>query len=510
MMASTATPAVTGPDQVGQPQLKRNTVDWRHVAILSVAGCGPAATIALNIPFMGQFAGAALVLAFVLIWPAVLILVNSFAEFARRLPTAGGLYTWNARAWGSSIGFVYGWTFMGAYLLVAAGGFTIFGGFMSEYLQSQFSLDVPWWIFTVAGLVYVAVLGLLGIVQTLHATLALLTFEVVLLIGLAIWMLLSVGPGEWSTVPFRPSAIQSGGASALGLAMTFAVLSHVGIEEGATLGEEAKQPKRNIPKGLWATAILVPTFYVFVSYALVQGYGVADIQGAFAEDAVPIQTVAEKYWGAFGLAIIVFAAALSILAFAQTSFNAGCRVVYTLGRERVLSSWLAGVSHRGTPHTAIFAMVAACLVMSVPFAIAVGPFETWGYYGFLIGIAFLVSYVVTNLALIRWTRRIGEFRLMRHGILPAVGAAIMCYPLYRSVFPLQDGIYGALPFVYLGWIALGTVLLFHARRRRPEMVERIGSALAAAEADEVASHLHAHEHEGGVAPVTAPAPSTLT
>ncbi len=381
---------------------------------------------------------------------------------------------------------------------------------MSEYLQSQFSLDVPWWIFTVGGLGYVAILGLLGIVQTLHATLAMLAFEVVLLIGLAIWMLVTVGPGEWSTTPFRPSAIQSGGASALGLAMTFAVLSHVGIEEGATLGEETKKPKHNIPKGLWVTAILVPTFYVFVSYALVQGYGVADIQGAFAKDAVPIQTVAEKYWGAFGLAIIVFAAGVSILAFAQTSFNAGCRVVYTLGRERVLSAWLGGVSHRGTPHKAIIAMVVACLVMSIPFAVAVGPFETWGYYGFLIGIAFLVSYVVTNLALIRWTRGNGEFRLFRHGVLPALGAAILCYPLYRSVFPLQDGIYGALPFVYLGWIALGTVLLFHARKRRPEMVERIGSALAAAEADEVASHLHADEHEGGVAPVAAPAPSTLT
>lgn len=153
-------------------------------------------------------------------------------------------------------------------------------------------------------------------------------------------------------------------------------------------------------------------------------------------------------------------------------------------------------------------MVAACLVMSVPFAIAVGPFETWGYYGFLIGIAFLVSYIVTNLALIRWTRRSGDFRPLRHGILPAVGAAIMCYPLYRSVFPLQDGIYGALPFVYLGWIALGVVLLFQARARRPEMVERIGSALAAAEADEVASHLHPDEHMGE--PESEAAPTTVT
>lgn len=492
-LSSTANGAASCPEQPAPAQLKRNTVDWKHVAILSVAGCGPAATIALNIPFMGQFAGAALVLAFVLIWPAILMLVNTFAEFAKRLPTAGGLYTWNARGWGSNVGFVYGWTFMGAYLLVAAGGFTIFGGFMNEYLNSQFSLDVPWWIFTFAAIGYVAILGVLGIVQTLHATLALLLFEAVLLIALAIWMLISVGPGEWSTEPFRPSAIESGGLSALGLAMTYGVLSHVGIEEGATLGEEAKEPKRNIPRGLWVTAVLVPTFYVFVSYALVQGYGADSIQAAFGEDAVPIQTVAEQYWGSIGLAVIVFAAAMSILAFAQTSFSAGCRVVYTLGRERVLHPWLGIVSGRGTPRNAIVAMVVACLLMSVPFAIAVGPFETWGYYGFLIGIAFLVSYIVTNIALVRWTRRSGEFSWFRHALLPLLCAAIFCYPLYRSVVPLQDGIYGALPFVYLGWIALGVVALMQARARRPEMVERIGSALAAAEEEAVAAPLHADE-----------------
>lgn len=488
-MAMTEQAVEPGGVTVDAPQLKRNTVDWRHVAILSVAGCGPAATIALNIPFMGQFAGAALVLAFIVIWPAILVLVNTFAEFAKRLPTAGGLYTWNARAWGPSVGFVYGWTFMGAYLLVAAGGFTIFGGFMSEYLQGQFSLNVPWWIFTVGGMAYVAVLGILGIVQTLHATLALLAFEILLLLGLAVWMLVSVGPGEWTATPFKPSAIESGGLSALGLAMTFAVLSHVGIEEGATLGEETKRPKHNIPKGLWVTAIVVPTFYVFVAYALVQGYGTTDIQGAFTTDAVPIQTVASHYWGSFGLAVIVFAAGLSILAFAQTSFSAGCRVVYTLGRERVLNAWLGEVSSRGTPRNAIFAMVGACLVMSIPFAIAVGPFDTWGYYGFIIGIAFLVSYIVTNIALIRWTRQSGDFRVVRHFLLPLAGALAFCYPLYRSVIPLQDGIYGVLPFVYVAWIALGVLLLFRARSRRPEMIQRIGSALAAEEHDEIASHL---------------------
>lgn len=462
-------------------------IDWRHVAIVSIAGCGPAASIALNLPFMGQFAGAALVLAFIVVWPGVLLLVNTFAEFARRISAAGGLYTWNARALGKDAGFVYGWTFIGAYLLVAAGGFTIFGAFLSEFLESQFGVDIPWWILMGAGMIYVAVLSVLGVTQSLHATFALLAFEVVLLLALSVYMLVDVGPANWSTLPFRPGAASTAGLSAFGLAMTFAVLSHVGMEEGATLGEEASRPRFNIPRGLWVTGILVPTFYVLVSYAIVVGYGADKIQEAFANDLVPLQTLADRYWGSAGLTVIVFASSASILAFTQAAFLAGVRVLYTLGREGILTSWLGGVSRRGTPERATYAMLAACLVFSVPVAIAAGPFNTWGYFGFLIGIAFLVLYIITNFAMVAWTWGTPEFNWLRHGVFGLLGAALFCYPLYRDVIPLQPGVYGKLPFVYLGWLAIGVVLLVQARMQRPEIVAAVGTAVA--EVDEAEPEL---------------------
>ena len=49
-------------------------------------------------------------------------------------------------------------------------------------------------------------------------------------------------------------------------------------------------------------------------------------------------------------------------------------------------------------------MATACVVVAIPVAIAAGPFETWGYFGYLIGIAFLISYIVTNLAMVKWAR----------------------------------------------------------------------------------------------------------
>ncbi|OKH65569.1 APC family permease [Mycolicibacterium sp.] len=471
---------VISPDPAtAEPGLRRAAINWKQVAILSVAGCGPASVIALNLQFMGQFAGAALVLAFLLVWPGILVLVNTFAEFSKRLPTSGGLYTWNSKAWGPNLGFVYGWVFIGAYLVFSAAGFAVFGGWVQEWLATQFGVNVPWWVFTFLALTYVCVLAYLGITQSLHAALALLAFEIIVLLALAVWIFVT-GPqtgGTFGVTPFQVSSAGALGLGGVGLAMTYAVLSHVGIEEGATLGLEVTEPKRQIPRGLWVAAVVVPVFYLVIAYAMVYGYGI-DNMTAFGEDPAPLQTIAQTYWGEVGLAIVVLATVSSILAFSQTAFLAGARVLYTLGHERVLPKGLAKVSGRHTPVVAIFVMGVLSMALGVPLAFLVGPFNVWGYFGFLISIAFLVSYIFTNIGLVRYMRRIGEFHWFRHGVLGVVGSIVFLYPLYKTVWPLQSGIYGALPFVYLAWIAMGIGLLRHTLRKRPEVMERIGTSLA--------------------------------
>lgn len=474
------------PEQVVEGRgLQRNAINWKHVAVLSVAGCGPASVIALNLQFMGQFAGAALVFAFVIVWPGILLLVNTFAEFSKRLPSSGGLYTWNAKAWGANAGFVYGWVFMGSYLIFSAAGFTVFGGWVEEYLSSEHGVAVPWWIFTAGALAYVTTLAFLGITQTLHAALVLLAIEIVVLLVLAIWIIFSgggavdgPGTGALSFDPFTPGAAGAAGFAGIGLAMTYGVLSHVGIEEGSTLGHEVRDPRRGIPRGLWIAAVSVPAFYVLVAYAMVHGYGV-DNMTAFGEDPAPLQTIASTYWGGFGLTVVVLATLSSILAFSQTAFTAGARVLYTMGREGVLPRWLGRISPRGTPHHAIYFMGLVSIALGVPLAFITAPFDVWGYFGFLIGIAFLVSYIFTNLALIRYMlRRKGDFNVLRHAVLPIAGAALFAYPLYRTVVPLAPGAYGVLPFVYLGWVVLGFGVFMHAKRKRPHVLAEVGTSLA--------------------------------
>ncbi|MFA5606248.1 MAG: APC family permease [Leucobacter sp.] len=456
-------------------KLQTDSLNWKHVALLSLAGCGPAAVIALNLQFMGQFAGLALVFAFILVWPAILLFMNSLAEFSRHIQSAGGLYAYNLRTWGAKFGFVYGWTFMGAYMVLAAAGFAVFGGWLAEWLLSQFGLDIPWWLITLVALAAVTALSMLGITESMRTSLVLIGVSVAVILLLAFWIVFSGGDSQgtgFSVEPLIPGGAGTLGWAGIGLAMTYGVLSHAGIEEGTTLSEEVKEPKKNVKKGLWAVATILPAFYIFVSYAMVHGYGVASIE-EFGLDPAPLQTIALHYWGEFGLGVVVIAAIVSILGFSQAGYLAGTRVLFTLGRDHVLPRWVGLSSHRRTPANASIVMGAVCLVLGIPLGLVVGPFNVWGYFGFLVGIFFLVSYIITNIAIVVYAKREGFFRPIRHGVLPILAAIIFAFPLYSSLWPIPPGEYAILPWAYVAWVLIGVILLIFTAKRRPQVLERM-------------------------------------
>ena len=55
--------------------------------------------------------------------------------------------------------------------------------------------------------------------------------------------------------------------------IVLAVLSFIGFETAATLGEETRNPHRNIPRAVFGSMIVVGVFYVLMAYAATVGYG---------------------------------------------------------------------------------------------------------------------------------------------------------------------------------------------------------------------------------------------
>jgi amino acid transporter len=92
----------------------------------------------------------------------------------------------------------------------------------------------------------------------------------------------------------------------------------------------------------------------------------------------------------------------------------------------------------------------------------------------------LVVYLFTNLALPVYYRRHRpeEFSVVRHGVLPAVGAIVIIVPLYYLAKSGQAAPYSWYPWASLALVAVSAIYAMVLVRRDPGVADRIGSILA--------------------------------
>src|SRR6195256_4565281 len=135
--------ATTAPQQ-DSARLQRDAIGLAPVLFQSITHMAPAAAVAFSIIFAVTYAGGATPLAIVLALVACLFVAISIGQLARHLPSAGGLYNYNARAVHPVVGFFVAWGFIIAEPMVAPLLYLIFGNVLSVYLNNHFG--TPLWL----------------------------------------------------------------------------------------------------------------------------------------------------------------------------------------------------------------------------------------------------------------------------------------------------------------------------------------------------------------------------
>src|SRR5207247_5711206 len=109
----------------------------------------------------------------------------------------------------------------------------------------------------------------------LRAGLVFLTFEVVVFGVIAVVILANGGADGLTLKPFDPSN-SALGFSGIIYGLVFAIFAFVGFESATTLGEEAHEPRRTIPRAVLVTTLVIGLFYTLRMYRGVVGFGLTN------------------------------------------------------------------------------------------------------------------------------------------------------------------------------------------------------------------------------------------
>jgi amino acid transporter len=418
----------------------------------------PAGAVVAGLVVMISYAGFASPLVIVVAFIASLCCASSIAEFSRRVPSAGSLYAFNSRGLGQAGGFLTGWMMVFAYALYVPAGISLTSVYISLLLDDTVHVSIRSWAVFLIVLAAVSLVAYLGIRTSSAADLVLAMGEVLVFAALAITILVKIGPAHYSIAVFSPAASPNRDLAAIGSGMIYGITAFAGYEAATTLSEEARDSRRAVPRSIMAVVVVVGVFFLLVVLAEVYGVGRDGIPGLL-QQASPVRYLASRYWSPEVHWVIDLVVVLTGLGFVIAGFNVVIRVLFAMGRERVLPGALARLSARHTPVVAIGCVAVLALVLGLPLTYAYGGVHTFSYLAGAAGLSLVLIYLAVNVATIRAFRGEfrDEFRFVPHVVLPSVAALLLLFPLWGILHPRTHMLVDLLPFAALAWLALGAI-----------------------------------------------------
>jgi amino acid transporter len=451
-------------------ELRENAVGLPGILMQGIATIAPSFAILASFVFIVSFAGLSTPWAY--LFGGVLLGMQALnaSQLARVFPSAGGWYTWIARAFHPRAGFFAGVLFsvwlppVGA-LTLSYLAYTV----LEPSIKAEYNVDVKWWIWVIAGLALVIFLAYQGIAVSERALIITGSIEIVIMVALAISGLASAGPGGFSWAPLNPGNFHLAGNLFLGV--VFSIFAFSGWESTGPMAEESKNPRRNVPIGLVGSVLILMIYFVFVTWGYLVGIGVSKVGTIPTATAFPVATLAQRVWSGAWV-FLLFALLNSAIAVSIACFNGGTRTWYGMGRSGVLPASLGKVNPtRKTPVNSIHLEVGMQVVAFACVLIwgATNVFLTWAN---AITIGLVLMYILANVGVVKYyvTEGRAQFNPFLHVAVPVIASAagvVVVWKSYFSPFTSSGVVFWGL-LVFFAIVAVTIAALIYMRVRGQE------------------------------------------
>ena len=435
----------------------------------SIANIAPTATPTVVIPLVFAVSGGATWLAYLIATVSILFVAASINQFARRSASPGSFYSYTITGLGPFWGAVTGFALLIAYIGCASAVTTGFSNYANVFLGEVFhGFKVPAVILIGISVLAAWYVAYKDIKLSTRLSLALEFASVSLILLLVGVTLYRFG---WK-LDLDQLTLKGTSLDALRGGLVLAIFSFTGFESAATLGSEAKNPLKSIPRAIVRSAVIVGGLFVLASYAQVIGF--QGYSETLDKSTAPLNVLANRAGlSSIGL-LIDLGAIISFFACVLASINAGARILFLMGRHGVFHASTGDAHHKNeTPHIAVtIASVLAFIPAAILSIRGAVDFDIYGWVGTIATFGFIVAYIAISVAAPVYLKRRGELKA-QHIIFSTIAIISLVVATIGNIYPVPSYPYNILPYIFLGLLLAGVAWIGYIYKIQPKVIEDI-------------------------------------
>jgi len=427
-----------------------------------------------------EYAGPSIVISFIIAAFCCALAALCYAEFASTVPVSGSAYTFSYATLGEMVAWIIGWDLLLELMLgasVVAQGWSQY----AELFRKEIGIGWPESLgagdhFDLLSFLLIAVLTTLitiGIKESMRVNLVLVGVKLFIVLFVIIAGIGFINTANYSPFvpPSDPGALTASGIHAPLIQVMFGVqpaafgisgivagasivfFAYIGFDVVATTAEEARNPQRDLPRGIIASLVICTILYVAVALVItgMVPYAQIDPKAALAS--------AFESVGKGGYATLISAGAVAgLMTVVMTLMIGATRVVFAMSRDWLLPRRLARTSQRtGTPVkiTLIIGATVALIASLTP----IGKLEE------MVNIGTLAAFTLVSIAVPILRKRRPDlkrsFKVPFNPYLPILSAVVCVYLMLN--LSLETWIR------FVIWMLLGFIIYFVYSRSRSRL-----------------------------------------
>ena len=348
---------MTAPGPLDQPD---NAGLRKSVGLTGVVMLGAGTAIGVSIFTVLQpasaIAGSGLLVAMLIAAAPMILFALVYAFMSSAVPRSGASFEWPSRFVHPLFGFLVAWL----RILGSIAAMIVLATVLVSYLQMA---ELPLFDLLPAKAMMAVLISAIFLINWVGVKLA-TGAQTLMMVVLLVAMGLFIGAGAPALDLDRIGSPLAVGWPAIVAAVPLMITLFLGIETATEIGEEVRDARRTIPRGITLAVLLTAVFYFAVAFVALGLLGPSSLT---ASDA-PLLDAARTSLGALAVPVIVTSAAVAILQTMNAIALIFSRYLFAMGRSGALPQGLAAVSPRfGTPHVALLvAYVGTMAALALP------------------------------------------------------------------------------------------------------------------------------------------------